>query len=321
MARGEREAVRAGDEIPAFERTTDLAHWNRYAAVNDEFVPIHMDPDDARAAGQKDVFGMGNLRVSYLHNALRAWLGDAGDVVEFRCEFRGFNFKRDRLRSRAIVAGTEERDGARLVRFDLRVENQDGEDTCPGSAAALLFGDGGARALPEPAVDPPAREREPGVYLDRATIGSVGAEAEPVEAPAVGLNDIRRWAMAIHYPEPSPPEFYDEEAARRGPWGGPVAPREFNPFAWLPPGGGDGHPWLRRIGTEPGHRVLNGGLRNLYFEPIRPGDRIVARRRLFDVYEKRGRRSGAMLFFVTESRWTNGRGRLVRLGYQTTIYY
>ena len=88
----------------------------------------------------------------------------------------------------------------------------------------------------------------------------------------------------------------------------------------MPPSPG-GYPWLRAIGTEPGHRVLNGGQHSLYFEPVRPGDRIGAVRRLFDVYEKQGGRSGPMLFFVTENRWTNQRGQLVRLGYQTTIYY
>ena len=314
------EQIEPGHEIPAFERTTDLAHWNRYAAVNDEFIPIHMDPADAIAAGQRDVFGMGNLRVSYLHNALRAWLGPGGDIVEFRCEFRGFNFKHDRLRSRAVATGTERRGSANLVHFELRVENQDGVDTCPGRATALLFEGGEARVLPEPELVAPAREREPGVYLDRATIEAVGSASEPAISLAVGENDIRRWAMAIHYPEQPPLEFYDESIARRGPWGGLVAPREFNPFAWMLPSPG-GYPWLREIGTEPGHRVLNGGQHNLYFEPIRPGDRIEAVRRLFDVYEKRGGRTGAMLFYVTENRWTNQRGELVRLGYQTTIFY
>ena len=34
--------ITPGDELPAFERTTDFAHWNRYAAVNDEFIDVHM---------------------------------------------------------------------------------------------------------------------------------------------------------------------------------------------------------------------------------------------------------------------------------------
>ena len=49
--------VTVGTEVPEYARTTDLANWNRYAAVNDEFVPIHMDDDAGRAAGFPSAFG------------------------------------------------------------------------------------------------------------------------------------------------------------------------------------------------------------------------------------------------------------------------
>ena len=117
-----------------------------------------------------------------------------------------------------------------------------------------------------------------------------------------------------------PLEFYDEEVAARGPWGGLVAPREFNPFAWMLRSQ-HGESWLRGMGTEPGKRVLNGGQRNRYFAPIRPGDVVTEVTRLADAYEKEGGRMGTMLFFVNESRWTNQRGELVRIGNRTTIYY
>ena len=84
-------------ELPPYVRTTGLANWNRYAAVNDEFIDVHMDPDAARAVGMPDVFGMGNLRIAYLHNLLDAWLDGEGDIVELRCEFRGINLRGDVL--------------------------------------------------------------------------------------------------------------------------------------------------------------------------------------------------------------------------------
>ena len=43
------DAIREGDELPAFQRTTGFGHWNRYAAVNDEFVYLlegHIDVID-----------------------------------------------------------------------------------------------------------------------------------------------------------------------------------------------------------------------------------------------------------------------------------
>jgi hypothetical protein len=50
----------------------------------------------------------------------------------------------------------------------------------------------------------------------------------------------------------------------------------------------------------------------------RRGDVITRSRRFADVYEKQGR-SGSMVFVVGETRWTNQRGELVRLGRDTLI--
>ena len=43
------EIPEVGEEIPAFVRQTGFDNWNRYAAVNDEFVPIHMDDEAGQA--------------------------------------------------------------------------------------------------------------------------------------------------------------------------------------------------------------------------------------------------------------------------------
>ena len=51
--------IHVGDELPVFQRATGLHHWNRYAAVNDEFVPIHMDDEAGQEAGYPSAFGMG----------------------------------------------------------------------------------------------------------------------------------------------------------------------------------------------------------------------------------------------------------------------
>ena len=35
------EDITIGDKMPEWSRKTDFMNWNRYAAVNDEFVYIH----------------------------------------------------------------------------------------------------------------------------------------------------------------------------------------------------------------------------------------------------------------------------------------
>ena len=114
--------IKAGDALPVFERTTDFAHWNRYAAVNDEFIDVHMSKSAAQAAGQPDVFGMGNLRVAYAHNVIHDWLDGRGDISAFGCQFRALNFLGDHLTAHATVTATgDERDGLKVVGLEVGV--------------------------------------------------------------------------------------------------------------------------------------------------------------------------------------------------------
>lgn len=132
------EDVKEGDTIPPFVRQTDIMHWNRYAAVNDEFVYIHMDADYAKATGQPDVFGMGNLRLAYLHNLLRSWIGETGDITRLGCQYRALNFRGDTLTAGARITRKYQENGVYLVDLEVWVDNQHGENTCPGSATVRL---------------------------------------------------------------------------------------------------------------------------------------------------------------------------------------
>ena len=55
-------------------------------------------------------------------------------------------------------------------------------------------------------------------------------------------------------------------------------------------------------------------------ESARRVDVITNNVTLIDAFEKEGR-MGTMLFLVDESRWTNQRDELVRIGQRTSIYY
>jgi acyl dehydratase len=133
------EDVSVGDEMPAWSRTTDFMHWNRYAAVNDEFVPFHMDDEAGRRAGNKEgAFGMGNLRYAYLVNALRDWIGDEAEIREIGCQYRAINQKNDTLTVVGKVVEKETVDGEHRVKLTTNVMNQAGEATCPGHAVVAL---------------------------------------------------------------------------------------------------------------------------------------------------------------------------------------
>jgi acyl dehydratase len=317
-----------GVHLPGFSRITDLPHWNRYAAVNDEFIDVHMSTEAARAAGQPDIFGMGNLRVGYQHAALHRWIGGSGDIASFSCQFRALNFPGDELTVWGSVVDTAHRDGLALSVVEMGVRNQNGEETTPATAEVVWFDDRGERsdggrhapAMPSPPSPVIVTDRSPGVYLDAKTIGWLGRSLPVLESLPVDANDIRRWAQAIWYPESPPADQFDVTVAADGPWRGLVAPRDFNPYAWHPDFHPEAYPWMRGMGTEPGRRGLNGGQRTWYGAPIRPGDVIGSEVSLIDTYEKEGR-IGTMLFLVDQARWTNQRNELVRVSQRTTIYH
>jgi acyl dehydratase len=131
--------VQVGDEIPPWSRRTDFTNWNRFAAVNDEFVPFHMDDEAGRAArNDQGAFGMGNLRYAYLVNALRDWVGDEAVIREVGCEYRAINQKGDVLTVTGKVTEKTTVEGEDRLRLEVDVVNQDGASTCPGHAVVVL---------------------------------------------------------------------------------------------------------------------------------------------------------------------------------------
>jgi acyl dehydratase len=130
--------VTVGEQLTPFVRETGFANWNRYAAVNDEFVPIHMDDEAGRAAGYPTAFGMGNLQWSYLHNLVRTWLGEDGRIVSVTCQFRGPNVKGQTVTARGEVTAVEDTPDGRRVTLKVWTEQQDGNPLAPGEAVVVL---------------------------------------------------------------------------------------------------------------------------------------------------------------------------------------
>jgi acyl dehydratase len=142
MAETRVRGLAVGDEIPPFERVTGFDNWNRFAAVNDEFVPIHMDDGAGRDAGYPTAIGMGNLQWAFLHNVLREWMGDDGRIEEIACQFRAPNTKDQTVTARGRIESIRP-DGDRVL-VDLTVWTEmEGVDLAPGTATVSLPAPGG----------------------------------------------------------------------------------------------------------------------------------------------------------------------------------
>jgi len=131
-------SVKVGDELPVFEREGSLHHWNRFAAVNDEFADHHMDDEAGRSEGFEASFIMAPLEHAYLHAMLRGWMGEEGRIV--RCDIR---LRSPLLRGRTLTAGgrvTEIRREGDEVFIDLEVWEADDQGTMlvPGAATVAV---------------------------------------------------------------------------------------------------------------------------------------------------------------------------------------
>jgi hypothetical protein len=160
----------------------------------------------------------------------------------------------------------------------------------------------------------------------RAVIG--GELGRSVSFPVTD-SDIRRWAVAVYYPEDPPPLFWDAEYAARTGYKSIVAPEDFNPFAWMDAdgpkrtaAGHDPDATEKTLGIDgPGLTFqLNGGAEVEYGARMRPGDVITSVRRLAEYTERAGR-LGQMLFTVMEDVWTNQNDEVVKTGRLTLIRY
>ena len=130
--------VKVGDELPVFQRRTGLAEWNRYAAVNDEFVPIHMDDEAGRAAGFQSALGMGNLQIAYLHNLVRDWLGDRGRILTLSCRFNAPNLKDTVIRAGGRVTAVTPTENGVEIALDVWTADAAGNRLAPGVCTVLI---------------------------------------------------------------------------------------------------------------------------------------------------------------------------------------
>ena len=163
---------------------------------------------------------------------------------------------------------------------------------------------------------------EPETLVTEEMIEAKGVWGDETTSHPVTESDIRKWAIATYWPDKPPPLYWDEEYARGTKWGGIIAPRDFNPFAWpvdRPPGPPSAG---ARPGQTPkkGENVLNGGQADTWFAPIRPGDVMTTRTRLSH-WEERTGRLGLTLFTYTEIEWRNQDDEVVRRRISTGIRY
>lgn len=175
----------------------------------------------------------------------------------------------------------------------------------------------------------------PDTLVTQAMTDFEGVWGPVVESPPISASDLRKWAIAVYWPATPPPIYWDETYAATTRWGGIVAPRDFNPFAWpivTSPAAGDTArepTWYDAeaaaradidAGPVPGRRGMNGGQTETYGVPMLPSDVVASRSRLRN-WTERETRLGLTLFVYSETEWRNKRDELIKLRVSTLIRY
>jgi hypothetical protein len=161
----------------------------------------------------------------------------------------------------------------------------------------------------------------------RSILGAVMRES--VSHP-VAIGDIRKWAIAVYYPNTPPRQFWDEEYARGTHFGSIVAPEEFNPFAWSTEEPSLTDPKVAQtafsedeLGVRPpAHKAIllteireqHGRIR------IRVGDVIRSVVCISDYFERNGR-MGRMLYTTLSNEWYNQCDEWVRTTESVFVRY
>jgi acyl dehydratase len=127
-------------------------------------------------------------------------------------------------------------------------------------------------------------------------------------------SDIRRWVMAMDYPNPL---HWDEEFARDSVFGGLIAPQS------IAVGLDYGHGAAPAcVGHIPGSHLIFGGEEWWFYGcPVRPGDKLFQERRFHDYKVTETKFAGPTMFSRGDTTHTNQHGVLVARERATSIRY
>ncbi len=170
-------------------------------------------------------------------------------------------------------------------------------------------------------------------YISDEVKKLIGSETGWVEAcDVVERGAIRRFHQAVMDDDPI---FWKDEQAVATRYGGVVAPPLFPLHAFRRPSGTPDP--LNRVSGDPDFdgvtrdfglglppvpialpRLLNGGNQVEVYQLARPGDRIRAKSKYVDIYQKEGK-SGVLVFILVETVYANQKGETLLKALQTHI--
>lgn len=140
------EDVKEGMDITPLVKhptTQTLVMW---AGACGDFYQIHYDTAFAHEKGLPGVIVHGALKHAWLGQMLVDWIGEAGTLKKYGCQYRGMDVPWQPLTCTGKVTKTYVQGKEHLVDCDIWTETAKGEKTSPGTATVALPSRARARA-------------------------------------------------------------------------------------------------------------------------------------------------------------------------------
>lgn len=144
------EDVEVGMEIPALPKVATSQMLVKWAAASGDFNPLHYEFPFAEAQGVGRPIVHGQLKRAWLVQLLTDWIGEAGEIKKFSCQFRAVDYPvlmkslsepvedkpthwcKGRVTKKYVDATMH------YIECEIWVENDKGEKTTPGAATVVL---------------------------------------------------------------------------------------------------------------------------------------------------------------------------------------
>ena len=131
------EDIDIGDSPEPVTREVTPRQLVQYAAVSQDFTPIHFNTAYAQGAGHENVIIHGALKSAILSQWLAEWAGGIDAVKRLETSYRGIDYA-GKVSCTGTVTGKRVEDGVGLVDLDIQFRNAEGEVTTPGTATVAL---------------------------------------------------------------------------------------------------------------------------------------------------------------------------------------
>jgi acyl dehydratase len=132
--------VKVGDELPELVRgPLSTMHLMRFSAAIENWHRIHYDERFAvEHEGLPGLVVSGSWKQHFVAQMVRSWLVPHGWLAGIGLQFRAPDVVGDTLTAWGRVTALEERGGFGVVRCDVGIRDQHGEESSPGWATAVL---------------------------------------------------------------------------------------------------------------------------------------------------------------------------------------